>query len=365
MASPSNSSPDSLESFVESVNGESHLRIETDFGDGFVRLRTSEAERRQAAQDIRSSEDIVVELLRNARDAKASHIFVATCCVGSKRSIVVIDDGIGIPDKMHERIFEPRVTSKLDTSHMDKWGLHGRGMALYSIAQNSESSRVVCSQPSKGTSIVIETDTDKLGEKADQSSFPTFTMSEEGTVVVRGPKNIARTVCEFAIEEHADCSVYLGTPSEILATLYAYGVSTLSKVERAFTKNANDLPITKRLALSSDPADFSQTASSIGLAISERTARRILNGAISDVDSMLNRVSIIEKATKSDNGKRLAKSKNRPATKVCAEDREAVLAAALTEYAKIAKQYYLDPDVEGKTSVKNGELTISIPLIEI
>ena len=60
-----------LEQFVDSICDESHLRIEDDLGDGFVRLRTSEAERRQAAHDIRSTEDIVIELLRNARDAHA------------------------------------------------------------------------------------------------------------------------------------------------------------------------------------------------------------------------------------------------------------------------------------------------------
>ena len=55
-----------LASFIEDVCGEGHLRVETDLGGGFVRLRSSEAERRQAAQDIRSSEDIIIEMLRNA-----------------------------------------------------------------------------------------------------------------------------------------------------------------------------------------------------------------------------------------------------------------------------------------------------------
>ena len=87
---------ESLLDFVESVNGTSHLRVEQDFGDGFVRLNLSEAERRQAVQDIRSSEDIVLEMLRNSRDAHASHIFVAIGREGAKRNITVIDDGCGI-----------------------------------------------------------------------------------------------------------------------------------------------------------------------------------------------------------------------------------------------------------------------------
>ena len=42
----------SLTEFIDSVCGESHLRVEADLGDGFVRLRSSEAERRQAAERL-------------------------------------------------------------------------------------------------------------------------------------------------------------------------------------------------------------------------------------------------------------------------------------------------------------------------
>ena len=58
------------------------LRVEDDLGDGFVRLRSAEAERRQAAHDIRSTEDIVIEALRNARDAQARTILMARIARG-------------------------------------------------------------------------------------------------------------------------------------------------------------------------------------------------------------------------------------------------------------------------------------------
>ncbi len=90
-----------LETFIENLVGDSHLRVEQDFGGGYVRLKTSEAQRRQAVQDIRSSEDILIELLRNSRDAGATHIFVATAKEGDRRSLVVLDDGSGIPAAMH------------------------------------------------------------------------------------------------------------------------------------------------------------------------------------------------------------------------------------------------------------------------
>ena len=151
-------SPESLADFIEAAGSGSKLRVEADLGDGFYRLRTDEAERRQAAQDIRSSEDAVIEMLRNARDAHARNAFVATAREGSKRLITIIDDGDGIPPAMHELVFEPRVTSKLDTMSFDRWGVHGRGMALFSIASNADSARVAASDRSLGASIAVETD---------------------------------------------------------------------------------------------------------------------------------------------------------------------------------------------------------------
>ena len=107
------SAANSLTSFVAKMGGERALRVEENLGDGFVRLRVAEAERRQARHDIRCTEDIVIELLRNARDAGARHIFVATSRDGEQRTITMLDDGSGIPDAMRERIFDARVTSKL------------------------------------------------------------------------------------------------------------------------------------------------------------------------------------------------------------------------------------------------------------
>ena len=126
--------------FVASVNGEANLRVEESLGSGFVRLRTSEAERRQAQQDIRCVEDAVLELVRNARDAGATHVYVASSRQGSTRTLVVLDNGCGIPRPFWTRVFEPRVTSKLESFHEDAWGVHGRGMALFSISQNAETS---------------------------------------------------------------------------------------------------------------------------------------------------------------------------------------------------------------------------------
>ena len=353
----------SLQEFVQEVNGESHLRVEHDYGDGFVRLRTSEAERRQAAQDIQCSENIVLELLRNSRDAHATHVFLAVSREGEKRRITVIDDGDGIPPAMHEHVFEPRVTSKLDTSHMDAWGLHGRGMALFSIAVNAESAQVVDSNTGLGCSIAVQTDTQKLSEKADQSGFPRFELTAEGTVNVRGPRNILRTACEFAIESRDSCAVYVGSPAEVASTILAYGNSTLSAIDKAFCRDASQLPLVKRLATCADPDDLAQMAESIGLEVSERTARRILDGQIPEAESLIDRI-VLTKPADSKKPAKKGRSGNRSKLKLTREDVARLSQAASAGFAEIAGEYYLEEGVEPRVRVARDALTITIPLVE-
>lgn len=352
-----------LQDFVEEVNGGSRLRVEHDYGGGFVRLGTSEAERRQAAQDIQCSENIVLELLRNSRDAHAAHVFMALSKEGSRRTIAVIDDGDGIPAAMHELVFEPRVTSKLDSSHMDAWGLHGRGMALFSIAQNSLSARVTSSGSALGCSLVVETDTGALPERADQSGFPRFLMSEDGSVNVRGPRNILRTSCEFAIESRDSCSVFVGSPAEVAAALYAFGLSSLSAVDRAFCPDAGSLPVVKRLATASDPADLSALAAGIGLAISARTARRILDGEIDEAPNLLERVTI-EGAGKP--GAKRGRRGGAPGKRLRLQraDAEELARSAREAFAGIAGRYYLEAEVEPRVRVMRDKVTITIPVVE-
>lgn len=66
----------SLENFIQDISGDQYFRVEDDLGNGFVRLKAAEAQRRQAKQDIRSTEDIIIELLRNSRDAHARAILL-------------------------------------------------------------------------------------------------------------------------------------------------------------------------------------------------------------------------------------------------------------------------------------------------
>lgn len=355
---------ESLGSFVESVCGEGHLRVEDDLGDGFVRLRSSEAERRQAAQDIRCTEDIVIEMLRNSRDAGARNIFLAVQREDTARSLVVVDDGSGIPAALHGRVFEPRVTSKLDTARMDKWGMHGRGMALYSIAVNAEEARVASSAPGLGSAIAVTTDLTRLGEKTDQSTFPVFEATDAGSQAMRGPKNILRTAAEFALEHRHDCSVYCGSFTEVAATLYAFGMVTTSAAARAFCEDARALPASKRLAAAADPAALAELAADMGLSLSERSARRVMDGQIAPLPSLMDR---LRAESFSRAPVRKAKQPRRPSR----DARGLVLAEAdvaeLREevgrlFSELAGRYYLDASVEPEVRVASDAIRITIPV---
>jgi len=290
------SDQDGLIDFVSAVSGETYLKIEENLGDGFVRLRISEAERRQAQHDIRSFEDVVVELLRNARDAHAQRLFVATAKEGSIRTFTIVDDGVGIPVSLHDSIFEPRVTSKLETMVVDKWGVHGRGMALYSVRSNVASAQVVSSDSHRGTSLVVTSDTEVLPERADQSSWPVIERSDSGNLeVARGPHNIIRQILEFACE-HPELDVYYGSPVEIAGTLFILARDEVDSSDLLFCDEPSRLPVWQRPASSSDADELMSIAGEAGLSISERSAHRILNDELMPLDTVLHQATHEEPA---------------------------------------------------------------------
>ena len=76
------------EKFFSELIIKNDLKIEEDLGNGFVRLKISEAERRQALQDINCVEDIILELLRNSRDAASKNIYIATKEIADKKRLI-------------------------------------------------------------------------------------------------------------------------------------------------------------------------------------------------------------------------------------------------------------------------------------
>lgn len=278
---------DSLIDFVSQVSGDAYLKVEESFGDGFVRLKISEAERRQAKHDIRSFEDVVVELLRNSRDAHARRIFVANTREGDLRTMTIVDDGVGVPEHLRERIFEPRVTSKLETMVMDRWGVHGRGMALYSVRENLKEARIAATDLHRGCAVTVVSDVTLLAERADQSTWPLVERTPEGALkVVKGPHNVVRRVLEFACE-HPEMDLYLGSPTEVLATMHVLGKGTLPSRDILFCDDLSRLEVWQRPAACGDAEELVEIAGSIGLPVSERTAHRVLAGESAPLDPVL------------------------------------------------------------------------------
>lgn len=355
------SESDDLISFIASMGGEGSLRVEENLGEGFVRLRVSEAERRQAKHDIQHVEDIVIELLRNARDAGARTVYLATGKTDGMRTILVLDDGSGIPEDMQERIFDARVTSKLETVHMDRWGVHGRGMALFSIRQNTEEARVLSSAPGLGSVIRVVADTDRLPERADQSSWPSAEKREDGSYAcTTGPHNIIRTVCEFAIEELHGCDVYLGSYSEIAATLYAHAASRLDAGRLLFIDDAGQLPVVDRLGFANDAVEFARIASSLGLGLSERTVHRILSGTISPVRSASSR--LLRERVKRPVPDKVDLSRDRRGLKIGREDLEAFSRSMERDFGFLAERYYLALRSDPKVRVTRDRIQVTFEI---
>lgn len=345
-----------LTSFVERMGGDRALKVEETLGEGFVRLRVSEAERRQAAQDIRCSEDIVIEMLRNARDAGAHKIFVASSRDGSKRTITMLDDGSGIPQKLWDTVFDARVTSKLESVHEDRWGIHGRGMALYSIKENAVEAKVMDSVRDGGSSMRIVTDTENLPEKTDQSTWPTISRSDENLPVIeRGPHNIIRTCCEFALEEHESCEVYLGSAAEIVATIRYRVTSKLSGAEAVLLEDLSSLPVLDRFRLASDARELTRVSCAVGLELSERTAQRIIAGQIRPLQSVYRRLTH-RSSHKDDRSIDLAQ--DRRGLSISPDDTRAFLDLLERDFSYLAERYYLNLTEAPRMRVSGSRISV-------
>jgi len=342
-----------LVDFVAEVTGDEFLKVEEDLGEGFVRLNVAEAERRQAKHDIRSVEDIIIELLRNGRDAGAQHLFVASTIVDGVRSLTVIDDGAGVPLDLARRIFEARVTSKLTTISTDEWGIHGRGMALYSIAQNARRAELVASGSDLGAALVVEVSTAELGERADQSSWPKVERDGGGELrVVSGPHNLIRRVVEFALA-HPKLRVYLGSPNEILATLIAHGGGRARCVADA----GEVLPHCLRPAAAVDAPALAESAADLGLNVGVRSAYRIARGELAPLRDV--RSQLLKRAGTTDAGPDI--EHDHRGLKFDKQDVAEFSGEVERAFDALAEKYYLSQSAEPKVRLSKNALTIRIP----
>jgi len=222
-----------------------------DLGAGFARLTGVEGARRTPSR-ISYVEDALLELLRNARDAGATSIYVASTLKNKRyRTLTVIDDGHGIPDSHRDLILEPGVTTRhLDpvTNPEDPPATpHGAGLSLYQIKTRSLATRVLSA--SNPTSIQTTFDTTTLPERSLQST-------------TRPSKsNLRATLLTFTTSTNRhtrSLDTYLGSPARILATLLHNRIIQPEEGIEGLREEADRL----------------------GLEVSVRSVRRVLRGEV-------------------------------------------------------------------------------------
>ena len=235
-----------------------------DLGDGFARLAGTEGLRRTPAS-LRSVEDALFELLRNARDAGDSNIYVASILKARRyRTLTILDDGTGIPETHAHLVFEPGVTSRHLSPVQEpapdatpSRPPHGAGLSLHHIKQASVSAEVLSTSSPTAIKAVFDT-IQGLPEKSLQSAT-----KPSGSNLSAVLSRFSDTPASYP--EHPP-RLYHGSPATILARLLYNHIIQLSK---------------------GTSIELRERASSLGLDVSLRTSQRVLAGEVlpaSDVE---------------------------------------------------------------------------------
>jgi len=340
---------DKLLDFVTTLAGQEVRKVEERLGSGYFKLNIGEAERRQAKHDIRSVEDAVVELVRNSRDAGAEKIFVATSKDSAgRRTVVVLDDGAGVPVEYHEKIFEPRVTSKVDRVIEDRFGVHGRGMALYSIRSNTDEARLVASAPGRGTAIIMDVSLSRLGERKDQSTFPKLKVAKNQKIkIVSGPHNVWRHLIEMSIDA-PDLNIFYGTHAEIAATLMGFRSIGSGKP-----------PVWSKIYDAGSTDELYDACFSLGLSVSTRTCQRIMGGSVRAAKSI--RARLRELAASMPPPVRVGIKS--PAGKISEEDLEAFTKAIAENFRSLGSSYLLRLNGTPKVTCSKDKIYIELNVV--
>lgn len=267
-----------------------------DLGGGFARLMGAEGLRRSPGR-IHSVEGALLELLRNSRDAGAHNIYVASSLKARRyRTIVVIDDGRGIPETHKDLIFEAGVTTRhLEPSSSPGDTLHGAGLSLYHIRNAALSAEVLST--SSPTAIKAVFDTQTLPEKSLQStSRPS-------------KSNLPATLAKFAASTPSH--LYHASPARILARLLRQRIIQTTGTERV-----------------------REEAWRLGLEVSLRTVQRVISGEIPAADEVAAASGRIRRRGNGPNGS------GGPILSVGSEDLAKILAvlqrAARSSYLELA-----------------------------
>ncbi|MBR3258254.1 MAG: hypothetical protein IKF96_04610, partial [Eggerthellaceae bacterium] len=177
---------------------------------------------------------------------------------------------------------------------------------------------------------------------------------------------ILRTCAEFALEHRGQVSVFVGSYSEIVAALLASAIGRYSMAELSLKPDCETVPYPDRPAFTRTPVEFARACEELGLTLSSRTARRILDGEIAAAEPLhdIIRRSITREASAQEAQSAAPKRLRRRRTNVrlAREDTAEFARDVSAAYRNLAEKYYLDPESEPSVRQKGANLTVTIPL---
>jgi len=199
-------------------------------------------------------------------------------------------------------------------------------------------------------------DTGDLSERADQSTWPVIECGEDGTpTAARGPHNIARRVIEFALE-HQGVDVFLGTPTEIRATLFATAREAIDSADLLFVDDLSRLPIWQRPAAASDAAELTEVAEQLAIAVSERTAHRVLAGELKPLEPVLRRLLAEEEPAAPEAAPDIYR--DRRGLRIHHSDLTAFRRDLVAAFDSLAEKYYIHLTGEPKITVGRDDIRV-------
>jgi len=111
------------------------------------------------------------------------------------------------------------------------------------------------------------------------------------------------------------------------------------------------------------PEDFVEQASSLGIDISTRSARRIMDGSIKPVRSMLERLQSDSFRTQRSTGRPPAPNRSRSkGLKLDEKDVDLLRNEISRAFQDIADRYFLSRDVRPEIRVTGDSIRVSIPI---
>ena len=234
---------------------------------------------------------------------------------------------------------------------------------LYSIKENAEEARVAASMEQGGTAFSVVFDTASVRERKDQSTPPLLTRGEDGLwTFASGPHNIVRCVAEFSLSTQGACTVFCGSAVEIAATMYVYG-ERFARSSVAEGLAPQDVPVSKRLSLCFDAESLAESARSIGLDISLRSAYRILQGEIFPLDPYLATLSKEQEGRSLEKkGSAMDLSQDFRGLKIAEEDMGEFKHSLCQAWKTLAEAYFLESDIEPSVRISRDGLYVTFPV---